>query len=617
MPIRRHIPQILAVSLVIAAAWSTPSASAAWFPGEAIDGPSAEAISMGDLDLARDGAGGLVYLKREGGVAHVYLSRMVGGAWRAPERVDAALASDATAATITAGDAHRLVIAFVSGGKLYGSASAAGGAPAPLSAPLLLADGTPAAPVTDPASDLGVNGTAYVVFTASGNVGAVRLESTAWEGVTTVLDVDPPRAAGVGAGRAQVAVSAEGNAVATWAEDAADGRRRVYGRRITGLTPSAAPQEVSLPDLAGAPGGAADSPDIDIEDDGSYAWVVWRQDFGGASRSVARRLVGSLFEAPVALDGGAASASPRVSISGRGIGASVVAAPGGTVFGGLVDKTKTFGAFARVDSTGGAADVPALAVAERRQAAVAWRREPGGGAPATIQARYKVDGKPYEAETTLSNPSFGPVAGPPAMATDKNGDFAVAFVQGVPGSQRLVTAVYDKSPAPAAPQSTSRYQRRNQPRLVWRPSSELWGAQIFKVFVDGVEVGTTDKTEFFVPAALPDGPHRWRVAAIDRRGQVVTNQDRLLRVDSVAPRARIVVTGVRRRGRALRMRVSADDGRGSGLGAVTVRFGDGSRATQRLSSHRYRRSGRFRLVARVADRAGNVAETTVRLRIGR
>jgi len=610
-------PLSLAISIILAGAWFASPASAAWFPGDAIDGPSAEAISMGDVDLARDGTGGLVYLKREGGVAHVFLSRMIDGAWLPPERVDAPLATDATAATITAGDGRRLVIAFVSGGKLYGSAAAGGGALGPLSAPQVLAEGTPAAPVTDPASDLGVNGTAYVAFTAGGNVGAVRLESTTWEGVTAVLDVNPSRVAGVGAGRAQVAVSAEGNAVATWAEDGADGRRRVYGRRITGLTPSAAPQEVSLPDLAGVPGGAADSPDIDIEDDGSYAWVVWRQDFGGASRSVARRLVGSLFEAPVALDGGAASASPRVSISGRGIGASVVAAPGGTVFGGVVDKTKTFGAFARVDSTGGAADVPALAVAERRQAAVAWRREPGGGAPATIQARYKVDGKPYEAETTLSNPSFGPVAGAPAMATDKNGDFAVAFVQGVPGSQRLVAAVYDKPPAPAAPQSTSRYQRRSQPRLVWRPSLELWGTQTFKVLVDGIEVGTTDKNEFFVPTALPDGPHRWRVQSTDRRGQVVSNQDRLLRVDSVAPRTRVTVTGTRRRGRAVRVRVSADDGRGSGLARVTVGFGDGSRSARRLSVHRYRRPGRFRLVVRVADRAGNVATTTVRLRIRR
>lgn len=573
---------------------------------------------MGGVDLARDGTGGLVYLKREGGVAHVFLSRMVDGTWRAPERVDAGFASDATGATIAAGDGRRLAIAFVSDGKLYGSTAAGGGALTPLSAPQLIADGTPESPVTDPASDLGVNGSAYVVFSTGGNVGAARLEAATWEGVAGALDVDPPRTAGVGAGRPRVAVSAEGNAVATWAEDAADGRRRVYGRRITGLTPSAAPQEVSLPALAGLAGGPADSPEIDIEDDGSYAWVVWRQDLGGTSRTLARRLVGSLFEAPVALDGGVGSTDPRVAFSGRGIGASVVAGPGGSVLGGVIDKTKTFGGFSRLDAAGGAGSAaPALAVAERRQVAVVWRREPAGGGPAAVQARFRVEGKAYEAETTLSVPGFGPVVGVPTVSADKNGDFAVGFVQGDPGSQRLVAAVYDKAPAPAAPQSTSRYQRRSRPRLVWRPSSELWGGQIFKVFVDGAEVGTTGDTRFVVLTPLPDGPHRWRVQSIDRRGQMVSNQDRLMRVDSVAPSASVRVSGVPRRGRALRVRVAAADGRGSGLESVKLDFGDGSRGEGRRSVHRYRRAGRYRLVVRVADRAGNVARTTVRLRIRR
>jgi hypothetical protein len=286
------------------------------------------------------------------------------------------------------------------------------------------------------------------------------------------------------------------------------------------------------------------------------------------------------------------------------------------VLGGLVDKTKTFGGFGRLDGGGGAAGAaPDIAVAERRQMAVAWRRDPGGTAPSTVQARHRLDTKAYEAETTLSVAAFGPVVGAPIVAGDKNGDFAVAFVQGAAGSQRLVAAVHDKAPAPAAPVSTSRYQRRSQPRLVWRPSLELWGPQTFKVFVDGVEVATTGSNELIVPVKLPDGPHRWRVAAIDRRGQVVVNRDRLLRVDSVAPRARVSVSGPRRRGGRLSVRVTAADGRGSGVKKVAVSYGDGSRSTKRRSVHRYRRSGTFAVIVRVTDRAGNVARSTVRLRI--
>ena len=56
---------------------------------------------------------------------------------------------------------------------------------------------------------------------------------------------------------------------------------------------SAFPQDLTLPTAAPA---ARDSPDIDIEDDGSFAWVVFRQDFGGGSRTVGRRLIGSQFE---------------------------------------------------------------------------------------------------------------------------------------------------------------------------------------------------------------------------------------------------------------------------------------------------------------------------------
>ena len=103
----------------------------------------------------------------------------------------------------------------------------------------------------------------------------------------------PPRSAKFGALRPRVAVSAEGNAVGVWGEDGGDGRTHVFSRRLTGTTLSSFPQDLTLPDFEGGAGGSADSPDIDIEDDGSFAWVAFRQDIGGRSRSIARRLLGS------------------------------------------------------------------------------------------------------------------------------------------------------------------------------------------------------------------------------------------------------------------------------------------------------------------------------------
>ena len=48
---------------------AAPAAQAAWFRAEPIDGP-AEIESLGDVDVARDGSGGVVYVKRDAGVPH-------------------------------------------------------------------------------------------------------------------------------------------------------------------------------------------------------------------------------------------------------------------------------------------------------------------------------------------------------------------------------------------------------------------------------------------------------------------------------------------------------------------------------------------------------------------
>ena len=61
-------------------------------PATPIDGPSADIQSLGDLDVARDGTGALAYVKRVGGVDHVFVSRLVDGAFQPPEQVDAGLA---------------------------------------------------------------------------------------------------------------------------------------------------------------------------------------------------------------------------------------------------------------------------------------------------------------------------------------------------------------------------------------------------------------------------------------------------------------------------------------------------------------------------------------------
>lgn len=600
-------------------------ARAGWFVGEPIDGPAAIS-EVGGIDLARDGTGALVYTRLEGGVPHVYLSRLNLGVWRAPERLDTGLETPSSQPVVAVADDHRIMVAWVSGGRLYGS-SVAGGSPGPLPAPTLLFDGLTIDPVRDPAAAMSINGTGYVTFTAPGGGGtdvrAVRLQESTWALVPATLDIVADQAAGDGPGRSRVAVSAEGNAVVTWGEVPPGQPRRVYARRVTGLNVSVAPQEVSLPSFDGrAAAGAADLPDIAIEDDGSYAWVVFRQAFDGGTRALTRRLVGSLFEAPVAVDGlGFPSEgvdAPDIAMDGRGVGAAVVGRTSSRSVGAAFLLNDAFGSGLNLSDTGSVtAPSPQVAVGENRDVLVAWRRDPGAG-PTGVRGRYRPRGKGFEAEAELADPTLGPVVEDSVrIASDRYGDTGVAFLQGDLTTRRLVVAVFDRRPSGVAGRNTTRWQPRSSPRLAWSGGVDVWGALTYEVRLDGETIATLTGMTDHVPAEpVEDGSHRWQVIGKDRRGQTFASKPRLLRIDTTEPVADLRISGIRRKQRLLSFRTAADDAGGSGVAAVTVDFGDGSAPTSaRLSSHRYRRAGFYTVRVRTRDRAGNTGESTERIRI--
>src|SRR5215208_7581195 len=202
---RRLIVPVTALLLLTVA----PAAHARWFAAEAVDGP-AEIEALGDVDVARDGSGGVVYLKREGGVAQVFLSRLREGDWQAPGRLSGG--APVTEAAVTATDGGRLAVVWAAGGEVLGTvipAAAQARAPAP---PVVLGGGG----ASGVAIDMGINEDGYAVWSAGGDVRAARLDGTSWTPLAGPLDVDPVRPAGQGAGRPRIAVSAEGNAVGTW-----------------------------------------------------------------------------------------------------------------------------------------------------------------------------------------------------------------------------------------------------------------------------------------------------------------------------------------------------------------------------------------------------------------
>jgi hypothetical protein len=613
---------VLPVLLALPALAALPAAApAAWFPASAsppVDGPSADVDRLGGVDLARDGTGGLVYLKRVDGTSHVFLSRFNGGAFRPPERVDNGIPAGATDAVITATDVDRLAIVWTAGNSVYGSIVVGNDeAPGPLLGPteLYAAPG----PVTDPAVDMGINGTAYASYTVPGTGGGdirvSRLMDTTWSPVGAPLDIDPGQSAGTGNQHSGVGVSAEGNGIVAWGEG-----QRAYARRVTGLNPSSFPQELSVPDIGGTPGGRADSPDIDIEDDGSFVWAVFREDIGGGSRAIARRMLGSTFDPPVLLDGGPGSTAPRVAMNGRGQGLAVFETPGGGVAGNVLYNDVFAPGQLLHSSASTQGPEPKPGASEHRETVLAWRVADGGG-NASIKGRLQPEPtKPFDPEVELSRPDLGAVpAGEFAVAGDRLAGFAVAMVQGPPGNRAITVALHDRLPGRPGAIARSAWQSKARPKLEWRPGRDLWGPQRFRVVVGGRAIGETTGNSLVPTQRLSAGrPLSYQVVAIDARGQEAPSRTRTVRFDNVAPKFKVRIIGKRRAGRVLRVVVRPRDSKGSGVREVRVRYGDSKQVVKQRKRfggrHAYRR-GRFTLKVTVFDNAGNRRIKKVKLRI--
>jgi PKD domain len=609
------MPRRLVLSLIglaLPALTGPASASAApakFFPADAIDGPSADVLRVGDVDVARDGSGAVAYVKRDGGVEHVFVSRLVNGAWQAPERLDPGLGTPAADPAVAASDGGKLVIAFTSGGQLFYVVRPVGANawPAPVAGP---------APAATPSVDMSINGIAYLVWAGGGDVHGARLERNAatFTQLPAPLDIDPNATAGEGTGRPKVVVAADGIATAVWGEGG-----HVYARRMFELRASTAPQRLDVDSFGGQPGAGADQPDIDTEDDSSFAWVVFRQALGdGSAHVLARRLRGSLFDDPVDVGpAGESGSGPSIDLNGRGDGLVGTRGAGtGTAFADSL-QLDTFSPVVTLGNPSGVDAQPQPAIAEGGDGVVAWM-EGTSASDAFVRARAFSKGKTGD-EARLSNPDFGPVdpgAGFDAAA-NRAGDVVVVFVQGTGDQRRLVAGSYDRSPGTFVANTTEHWRNSAQPKLSWGSSFELWGPPTYVVTVDGQPVGQTTATSLAPSQPIADGVHRWQVAATDRRGQVTKTKTRVLRVDATAPKVTLRTSGAPKAGKTLTLTAKASDTGGSGVTSVAYTFGDGSRTVvARTVKHVFRR-GTFTVSVVAKDRAGNVATVKKRIRVGK
>ena len=515
-----------------------------------------------------------------------------------------------------------MAVAWISGGAAWASVRDHGAAG--FSPPQPLADGASA-----PSLDMSVGGVAYVSFTVAGAGGGdlrvARLDrrTSAFRLLPDPLDIDGANGAGLGAGRSRIAVAADGTAVAVWGEAGRVFARRVFDDRI-----SLAPQDMTADSVEGHVGApTADLPEIDIEDDSSFAWASFRQRFDdGRLHLVARRLVGSAFDPPVAVDGfgfpaGAEVASGRIDLNGRGEGIAVTGAGPAGVFSSLLHEDAFFpGALLGFAASNG---TPAGGISDNNDAFAAYVAADG-----TLRARaFDINPRsrsvpPPGPEAVLSTPDFGPVDEPAGLdlAVDRGGNMAVAVVQGTGADRRLVVGSFDRPPGTFTTYSSSKLRRQARPTLTWRAPFELWGPLRYRVEVAGQVVGESTEPRLVPAAPLPDGLHRWRVVAIDRRGQEAATKVRYLRIDARPPE--IAETLRRSGGRILRVTATVADGSlaapaGSGVRTVQVLWGDGTRSTGRKVTHRYRRGGEYTVTVRATDAAGNVGIFTQQVRISR
>jgi hypothetical protein len=606
---------LLLTATLAATAVAAAPADAAFFPGDPLDGPSADIRALGDLDLARDGTGALAYVKRADGADHVFAARFEGGVFQAVERLDPAIATASSQPVVGAADNGRLVVVFASGGVVYGVVRPAAGLP--WSPPTPLGSGSA------PAVDLSINGTAFASFTSGEDVRVARLDrrTNAWSVLEQVADVDPARAAGVGAGRSRVAISADGVGVVTWGEAG-----HVFARKMFGSGLSSAPQDLTPPVFEDRVSTVSDLPDLDAEDDSSYAWVVFRQRFAdGGSRILARRQRGTAFDPPVAVDepGGEPVGPPRIDLNGRGVAvATTTGAQSGQPMADLTDRD-LFGIGTRLFSPT-ALTSPAVvpAIAENSDGLIGAVLGAAGEAP-YVRVRVIEDLK-LGPEQILSRPELGPVA--PELGFDVAADRAsgavVAWVQGGADDRRIVAGYLDRPPGFFAGYTSQHCCRSALPQLGWKPSLNIWGAVRYVVAIDGKPVAETTETSLKVTTPLTSGLHRWQVVAVDARGQSKASRTRTLRIDAGAP---TLAVGYKRRKRVVTLSVRARDpgllGRtATGMRSVVVSWGDRTKGAKGTStvrvSHRYRHGGTYPLQITATDRAGNVRVSTRAVRVG-
>ena len=274
---------LLATASATAAIRRTPTLSPA---NVVVDGPSSDIRSLNGLSIARDGTGALIYVKHVDGVAHVFVSRLLGGSFQPPQQVDTGLSTASSQPVLAAGQGGLLLAAFVNQGSLYvAQASATQSA---VAAPALLFAGA-----INPSLSLSPSGKAYLAFAAVGaandQVRTAFYSQGQWSLASGPLNADPSANGGRGGGRPAVVCAGDGVGIVAWGEGG-----HIYTRRVVGTSPSVAILQADPVAVDGWQEVSTSDPAISSGGDSSYASVTFQAELANGTARQSRVLMNHL-----------------------------------------------------------------------------------------------------------------------------------------------------------------------------------------------------------------------------------------------------------------------------------------------------------------------------------
>jgi hypothetical protein len=615
-------------------------------PPVTIDGPSEDIVGFGGVAMAEDGSGGAVYLKRVGGVAHVFVARFVGGRWLPPIQADAGQPYIASWPRIAAADGGELVVVWATpfateaGRPEYELLGATLDAGAQAFGPAMIVDpdiegGTGTSP------DLAMSSTGQadvvyrVVHEEAGrttsipllrpgdvieDVRVARFNGETWSGLGAInRDAGVSMRAPTQDNAPQIAVGPTGNGVVVWQEPEVSGVARIWARRIFGRTLGYV-MPVSATSYRGAPiSDDADAPSVALSVLGQ-AEVAYRQTAGGGSPLGGARIFlntlpdGESLKASGTEFLGAGLADPAVGGGVGGVGPPDIDVDAHREVRLLYDAN---GAPRVVEGDGqgltgaltlggpfAGADQPSASVMNPAGGGVsAWPSVDRSGDPGVALREDFPDGA---VQTGLvSGGAGGPVSGL-SVGRSGLGDGLVGFEQGPLGDAAIVAAVASAPPAELVISTPNGWVEPARAGVSWEAARSADGPLSYAVVLDGRVLPTPAGVLSLriSPRGLGDGGHRVQVLATDIDGQQMLSAPDDLRVDGRPPTVSVALV---RGGRGVRVRVR-DGASGVRARAVRVSFGDGHGARGRKQmTHVYARAGVYRIVAYVRDRVGNAA----------